>query len=349
MTDIAGLHCVSVKRRGQPVRWYVYAWRGGPKIMATVGGAKPALDAAALAAYQEAVKGRDQPAESTLAALAAKWRASASWAALAPATRTIWGQTLSRIVEKWGEVPVRIFDSPRTKAKIIDWRDGMAAKPRSADYHVQVLRGLLAFGKLRGELAANIAEGIPAIYKGGQRETILWTPAEVEQWQAAPWQVADAFNLARLTGLRRADLVAVPWEAVGEHAIVWRTSKSGRRSTVSCPMLPALRELLDRLRERPRAEGVQTLLVNSLGQPWTPGGLTASFTIERNRLGLPDKHLHDARGTWCTQLCEAELTDQQISDLMGWPVDRVATIRRVYVDGARTVVAIGERLAKRAL
>ena len=342
---LKGIHTVAKRSKGAPARWYVYAWRGGPQIMQTIGGGKPALDASALAKLADAHREAHQHPPGTLAALATSWRASAAWAAFAPATRQSWSLTLSTIQDKWGTVPLAVFDDRRVKGRIVAWRDTMAATPRKADYHIQVLRALLSYGRLTGQQAVNMADGIPQLYKGGNRANIIWEPAEIERWQHAPWQVADAVNLARLTGLRRADLVAIPIGAIKAHAIVWQTSKSGRARTVSVPILPELRALLTVLLARDRNPGVETLLVNTLRRPWTPASLTTAFTVERDKLGLPDKHLHDCRGTYCTELCLARLTDREIADIMGWTVDQVATIRRLYVDQERTVVAIGERLA----
>lgn len=106
---------------------------------------------------------------------------------------------------------------------------------------------------------------------------------------------------------------------------------------------------MDELRTRHRGEGVKTLLVTAFGKTWSADGFTAGFIAERKRLGLPDKHFHDARGTYTTELCDAGLTDQQITGIMGWTKANVAAIRRVYVDQARTVLTIGERLANAAV
>ena len=58
------------------------------------------------------------------------------------------------------------------------------------------------------------------------------------------------------------------------------------------------------------------------------------------------KHLHDVRGTFCTRLIvDCELTDSEAAGVMGWAPDKVAEIRRVYVDQRRVVEAIGKRLA----
>ncbi len=308
------------------------------------------LDADALAAYQEAVRERQQKPAGTLAAVAASWRASASWAALAPGTRREWGRVLAAVEAKWGFAPLSVFDDRRMRGKIVAWRDTMADTPRKADYHMQVLRALLAYARLLGEVAVNMADGVPQLYKGGNRAAIIWEPDEIARWQECPNQaIRDGVNFARLTGLRRGDLVAVPLSAVKRDALVWQTSKSGRTTTVSVPILPALRDLLRDLETRPRAAGVQTLLANSFGQSWTPAGFTTSFIAERGRLGLPGKHLHDMRGTFATELCLAGLTDEQIAGVFGWSPGTVAEIRRLYVDQAATVVAIGERLANSAV
>lgn len=55
-------------------------------------------------------------------------------------------------------------------------------------------------------------------------------------------------------------------------------------------------------------------------------------------------NLHDLRGTFTTRCMIAGLTDQEIADIVGWNTKDVASIRIRYVDQARVVVAIAERL-----
>lgn len=341
---IKGLHIVARRRPGKPVRWHVYAWRGGPCILRSEGGPRPALTADAIALYQAAVANRHAVPADTIHGLATNWRASGAWAAMAATTRRQWAYTLADIEAKWGTIPLAIFDDRRIRSRIIAWRDAVAATPRKADYRVQVLSALLGYGRLLGRLTHNHAEGIPGLYKGGQRSTIIWTAEEVAAWQAAPQPVRDAINLARLTGLRRGDLITLPINACGPHAIVWATAKSGKRAVVQIPMLPELAALITDLRTRARTAGTTTLLVNSHGHAWTPNGLTSSFTDARRALGLPDKHLHDFRGTYATELCKAQLTNREIARLMGWTEAQVDTIRTLYVDEAAVVMAIGQRL-----
>jgi site-specific recombinase XerD len=344
--SLAGVAYVLKRRKGKPPIHYFYAWRGGPCIMRVEGGAKPRLSAEAVAAYQDAHSKRGAAPADTLAALAGDWRASPEWRNLAASTRDIWGRCLSAIVTRFGKAPLGAVEDRRFRHDIMAWRSALSKTPRAADYHVAVLRALLAWGRTQGRIVANHAEGIPQLWKGGNRATIVWEPSEVETLRPAlSPAVRDAFDLARLTGLRRGDLVALPLSAIGPHAIIWRTSKSGGERVVTIPILPPLADLLADLRTRYRTKSTQTVLVNSRGKPWTPGGLTASFNSERDAAGL-DKHLHDCRGTFVTELCPY-LTDQQIAGIMGWQVGRIADIRRIYVDPARTVVAIGEALARR--
>jgi len=43
----------------------------------------------------------------------------------------------------------------------------------------------------------------------------------------------------------------------------------------------------------------------------------------------------------------AGLKDQEVAEAMAWSPERVSTIRRVYVDQARVVVAIGKRIGRK--
>lgn len=88
--------------------------------------------------------------------------------------------------------------------------------------------------------------------------------------------------------------------------------------------------------------------------PWTGDGFGGSFNRVRDHAnivhvdpetgGTKRKHIHDLRGTFCTKLIIAGLTNQETADIMGWSPEQVAGIRRSYVDQGRVVVAIGERL-----
>lgn len=367
-----GVHFVRIARsKGRAPMWYIYAWRGGPRIASIESRAKPRLGHEHLARLKDAYDGRRQVDPTTLRALIREWRSgnpnrppSPEWQNLSAGTKKTWGFALDLIEAKWGDVPLAVWSDPRMVAKVVAWRDSRAATPRAADIGITTLRALLEFGRLRGRVMTNVASGIPAIYRNGQRAEIVWTHEDIERFIAAAAQlkrdyIADGLRLAALTGLRRADLVTLEWDHVGETAIRKKALKSSRkkRQFVTIPIVPQLQQLLAELRARPRQAGVRTVLVNSFGEPWSADGFGGSFNRVRDYAGIfhvdPDtgerraKHLHDVRGTFCTKLLtEAGLTDDDAASVMGWSVAQVSSIRRIYVDDSALIDSIAARMSR---
>lgn len=361
---VTGVHYVRVKTAAGVARWYVYAWRGGPRIATIDGGDKPRLSRELVQAVEDARK-LAAGDNGTLGALLRAWRQSKEWLALAPSTRATWGTWTGRIDDKWGKTPLAVWNDPRMVGKVMAWRDGHGDTPRAADEGVKVLSRLLEWGRLRARLTVNVAAGIPGLYRAADRSAIIWTAEDYERfdWAARVLgfpQALDIRDLAGLTGFRRADLAAVTLgEAAGDHAIVRTALKRsrGRRRRAAVPKLDETHALIDRLRSRARKAGIETLLVNSHGRAWSSQGLGDCFHAVRDKAGIVEpadsaldlpprpKHLHDLRGTFVTKLCRAELTDDQIADIVAWSPGNVAEIRRAYVDDAATVVAIGQRIS----
>lgn len=353
-------------RNRQKTVWYVYAWKGGPLLMKHEGPRKPNLTAEASRRLADALASKDAPDATRFRSVIRAWQRSEAWKALAPGTRKTWIRHVDRIEAKWGDVPIGVWNDSRMTAKVVKWRDELADKPRTADIGVTVLVALLKWARLHGEgITINAAADIPGLYKGGQREDIVWLADDIDRFaQAAKGaqqeHIVDGLRLCALTGLRRDDLVTLTFKHVGEVAVTKTALKTsrGKRRKATIPMTPELEALLVEMRSRKRADGVDTVLVNSFGQAWTGDGYGGSFNRIRDRAGITHtdedgktrkKHLHDVRGTFCTMLiAEVELTDEQAGTIMAWSKERVAHIRKVYVDDARVVVAIGERIAAQA-
>ena len=359
-----GAHFVRIARKDAPHRWYVYAWRGGPRIAVVDGGAKPRLTREHQAAIAAAREDASNVGRATIGGLIRDWRRSPEWTALATNTRATWSTPLARIEEKWGLTPLELWNDPRMVGKVVAWRDSMAATPRSADIAVTVLGRLLDWGRLRARVAVNVASGIPNLYQGADRAEIIWLPEDIDAFCRSALMLdapllTDALFLAAWTGMRLADLAAVTFaECAGGHAILRIANKRsrGRRRRATVPILPQLASLIEELRGRPRALGVETLLVNSYGRSWAPDALGKRFGQIRDHAriahagsaerGEPDrpKHLHDLRGTFVTALCRAGLTDDEIAGIVAWSPRNVAHIRRTYVDDAAVVVALSRRI-----
>jgi integrase len=326
---------------------------------------RPKLTAEAPALIAEAIAADHRPSASILRSLIHDWRTSPEWRGLGTSTRKLWGDQLDLIEKRWGDKPISVWDDPRMVGKVIKWRDERAATPRSADIGVTVLRELLKYGRLHGRVRINVADGIPKLYKGGNRQEIIWTEADMQAFTAAAIElkrahVCDGLRLAALTGLRRADLVSLTWAHLGEVAIVKTALKKsrGRRRKAVVPITAELETLLAQLRTRPRKPGVQTVLVNSHGRAWTEGGFTGSFNLIRDKADIAHveegddgqpvrrrKHLHDVRGTFCTLLLtECGLTDEEAAKIMAWSPTRVGRVRDLYVDSAAIVISLAERM-----
>lgn len=314
----------------------------------------------------EATEHRKVPDTTLLKSLIRDWEQSPDWARLAPTTQKTWGSQLKQIEARWGPTPLSVWNDFRMKAKVVVWRDSRADTPRGADIGVTVLRELLKFGTLRGRVSINVADGIPKLYRGGQRAEIIWTAEDIDRFsyeakRQDKLHVVDGLRLCSLTGLRRADLVSVSRAEVFEHAIVRRALKAsnGLRRMASMPRVPQLDELLVELEMRLRETGVETLLVNSRGKSWTGDGFGGSFNRIRDAANIVHidsetgakrlKHLHDVRGTFATHLISAGLVDAEVAEVMGWSVEKVYGIRRIYVDQSERIVAMGEKIRRDAV
>lgn len=344
-------------------RIYVYAYKGGPRIHVHEGPRKPKrLPPEAHRKLADALEARNSEPRHLFRHVIREWQRSADWERLEKTTKKTWQPHVNLIEARWGNFPYSVWDDPRIAAKVVKWRDERSNKPRTADIGVTVLRSLLKWARLNGFVAINAASEIPAIAQSGTRAEIIWTEDDMQAFFAEAIklerpQLIDGLRLAALTGLRRADLVSLTFDHVGEFAVSKTALKKsrGRRRKATIPMTDDLQALLDELRTRPRAEGVNTVLVNSFGKPWSGDGFGGSFNRIRDAANIVHedeeeiylKRLHDVRGTFCTMLlADCGLTDAEAANIMAWSEKRVANIRRVYVDGARVVVAIGQRIAK---
>lgn len=350
-----GLHIVSKRLSDGTKRYHVYAWRGGPSI-AVVDGRKPKITPELLDLAADERRRLKTPADDiSLEAQITLFKASPEFTRLAASTQANYRTWLDRIGGEFGETTLRMWQSREMRGDVLDWRDKWAHQPRSADEAVKVISRLMNWIVDRGRLHTNVLAGIDQLYEA-DRSDLIWTDEHFAAFKAAASvEINEGVELAACTGLRRGDLVKLPWSAIGDHAIIWKTGKSKGRTQVSIPLLPETRALLARIKarhaaameaQRParRKPLPETVLSNSRWTRWTANGFGSRFNDAKAESKI-DRNLHDLRGTFVTRLCLAGLTDDEIAKIVGWGTKDVATIREKYVNDARVVVAIGKRIA----
>jgi len=331
---VTGLHVVRKPTKGLD-RWYVYAWRGGPCVH-TCEGARPVIDMALIAKANAAKGDRTNRHYDTLEEIITAYEAAPEFTGLKPSTKRDYRLWLNRISDKWGKVPLEVFEDRQMRGDIIQWRNQWAHQPRTADKATVMLGTLLAYGVEIGLLTINVAAKIKHLHSADKSDQI-WERRHMRAFARAPKHLRNALILAGLTGLRLGDLVKLDWSQVGAKAIiVEKTRKRGGRAVI--PILPETRAILTRLGER-----TGLVLKNSRGQGWTESGLGSVF--QKVKPAGFERTMHDLRGTFATRLVQAKFTDEQAAMVMGWTAKRVAAIRARYVNEERVIIDMIERLS----
>jgi integrase len=316
--DVKGIFKVTSKGRA-----YYYAWRGGPRLRGAPG--SPEF----IASYLEAQEQHRRPDDRKFRSLVTLYKAN-HFQGLAASTQANWGPWLDRIAAYFGDLSIAQFDRPeKIRPLIRKWRNGYADKPRSADYGMQVLSGVLSYAvDPLGKIATNPCEGIKQTYSADRSE-IIWTDADIAGLKATCGaEICHAVDLAAHTGLRLGDLLRLSWSHMGPDAIVLGTGKSRGRREAIVPLYDTLKEVLSGIPKR-----ATTILTNSHGRPWTTDGFGSSFNKAKKRAGMADAnlHFHDLRGTAATRFYNAGLSERVIAEIMAWEEDYVSRIIRRYV------------------
>jgi integrase len=344
--NLEGLHFVRRRLASGKVRWHIYAWRSGPKIMEAGGLAKPSLTPDALADLVKAHESRTEPRRDNFDSLAVAYMSSPDFKKLSDYTRRDYRIWIDRARLEFGRASLRLFSDLRMRGTILEWRDKWAHAPRQAAYAMQVLSRILSWGVQRGWVMHNPAAGMPSVYKA-DRSDVVWENQEidavVDEMNA---HVARAFKLAAWTGLSRGDLVALRWDEIEETHIERKRSKTGVEQVI-----PLFDETAALLTEFPKS--AVTVVTNYRGAPFTPRGF--AIAVERARSDANEKRkegekvavgktLHDLRGTFATRLMRRGFEDRDIDEIMGWETGKSARIRRRYISRKAVVISAIERM-----
>lgn len=312
-----GLNKVRRRLSDGQLRIYYYHRTTGKRINAIPG--TKAFDEA----YEKAQQ-RDTDA-STFHGIISFYKASPEFTSLATKTQSDYGRYLDAIIDRFGSMPAEALSDHRVRGDFFEWRDTMAANPRTADLAWAVLRRVTSWAYDRAYIRINHALRPGRLYESN-RADIVWKPAEIKTFMAkASLPLQYAMALALFTGQRQGDLLRLTWANVGANSIELRQSKRGRRVTV--PLHPGLRPILDRMKKEKTAAVV---LTTSTGRPWRADHFRHEWRRVTLKAGLDGLHFHDLRGTACTQLLEAGFTASEVASLMGWSEQHTQAMIEAY-------------------
>jgi len=284
---------------------------------------------------------RREPPSGTIANLIWAYRQSKKYAALRPRTRADYARQLDRIKDKFGTLSLAAISSRAIIQHLRAWHESMAESPRQADYALQVLKALLAWGVKQGRLETNRAAGIEHLYRGDRSENV-WTPAHVAAFlKVAPEPLKRALILAIETGQSQEDLLVMPWSAVRGDIVVSKRLKTN--VPVAVPISPELRACLQ---AAPKGLAT-TILTRADGLPWDPkgNGFRAAWRDACKRAGVTGLHFNDLRGTFITRRREAGWTEEEVALCSGHPMSKRGAFH-AYVDRQAVAIANAQRLAE---
>ncbi len=340
---LPGAHRVVKRLANGSVAIYWYRRRGGPLLMRFEGASRmTALESEVagvpglLNAYRQKVP-EQLSAQANLQSLVERYRRAPEFAKLASTTKAQWRPWLDEIGTEFGSLPLKSVGAKGVRRCFLEWRDKRASTPRTADYGVQVLRRILAYGLEHEMVGVNPLVGVRSLYSANRADQIIEDLELASILANMTPHAIPAIKLAAETGMRRGDLVALRWEHIHEQAIRFFTAKSRGRKRVNIPITVGARAALNLLqidRDRKIAAGMvpsDFVLTSGLGTPWLPNSLTQAFDRAKRKAAV-DKHLHDLRGTAVTRFFAHGFTTEQVADIVGWEASRVSNIRKHYVD-----------------
>jgi integrase len=310
------------------IKIYRYAWRGGPQLQGEPGSAEFAE------CYEAAVRAARTPkpvpaAKPMVDGLVEKFKRSEEFRGRAESTRREYMRFLKIIEADFGDMPIIALNDKAVRGVFKDWRDGMADRPRTADYAWSVLARLMSFAVDNGIIDRNPCERGGRLYSADRNEKI-WTEEHlVRLFAVASPEITAVVTFALWTGQRQSDCLTARWTALEGTRIRVNQAKGGR--PLALPLGAPLAAVIAGL---PRTQA-STILTTSRGSAWTSDGLRASFRKAVARAGITDDlHFHDLRGTAVTRMALAGCTALQIAAVTGHsPAHINAILSRHYLGG----------------
>lgn len=288
-----------------------------------------------------------EPREGTLGALIRAYKVSPEFTQLAERTRKDYQRAFDYL-KPLDQAPIIEFDGE----KVIQWRDKAFRehKRRFANYVVQVLRLLFAWGKprnwLRG-LPGNPAEDVPSLRRPRDARKVnrAWSAAEVGVvLSTASGGLRAAIALGAYAGMSEGDALRFTWSGVVGGQLVYQRRKTG--IVVRMPVDPRLAAILA---DTPKRSPI--VVIGQRGRPFTPDGFRTMFfrlVAELETAGKVDPGLtfHGLRHTLGKKIIDKRGDTRDVQSMLGHASEQSARHYSDEADRARRTSATVRRLSR---
>ena len=293
--------------------------------------------------YQAAISGQTAtsvvaPAESkaSLKWLIDRYRASAEWSALSPATRRQRDNIFVHVVNKAGSKP---FVSV-TRATIIAGKDRRKETPFAANNFLKTMRGLFRWALENNHVAVDPTKDV-SIAVPDTDGFHAWAEDEIELFEQR-WPVGTrqrlALALLLYTGLRRGDVVELGRQHVRNGVLTLRTHKTG--TVVTIPVLPELAAVIEAT-----TTGDLAFIATAAGKPMTKEGFGNWFKDACVAAGVPGS-AHGLRKAGATRAANNGATVAQLNAIFGWKGWKMAALYTETADRTRLAKEAMGKLSK---
>ena len=322
-----------VTRHGAVI-WYVKPPGGARVRVRGEYGSAPFMEAYRAAMSGEALQSPKTPGNGSLAWLAARYRETARWASLSPATKRQGENILKHVLAASGDVQASQISRKHIMAGI----DRRRATPGAARNFLKMMRRLFQWAVEAEHLTADPTEGVKAPAQTGDGFH-AWSEDELAAFEAH-WPIGTrarlAFDILLYTGLRRGDAVILGRQHVRNGVAMLRTEKTGE--PVAIPVLPPLAASIEA-----GPCGDLAFIATDRGKPMTKESFGNWFRDACHAAGVPGS-AHGLRKAGANRAALAGATEHELMALYGWSEPRTAAIYTRKANREKLAAKAGEKM-----
>ena len=323
-------------RHGKRV-WYVRVGKG-PRIRLRTDYGTPEFDEEYRAALTSQPRRTRGPASGTLAWLIERYRETAEWRALSPATRRQRENIFLRVLDTAADQPFAKI----TQATIVAGRERRATTPAQARNFLDAMRGLFRWETNAGLVKSDATLGVTNPPRKKGPGFIPWTEEHVAAYERR-WPLGTRqrvwLDVLLYSGLRRGDAVKFGRQHVRDGVGSIKTEKSGFNLEVTIPILPVLAATLEA-----GPCGDLAFIAGASGEPLTKELFGNLFREACKDAGVPGS-AHGVRKIAATRAANAGATVAQLEAIFGWQGGTMASLYTRAADRRRLAIEAMHKLA----